>query len=168
MSPDPEAMPPEDARASRADAALGLVVAALGLALALWVVPAWVRAPVEPRPTAMAPWFMPQIAAWLMAASGAALAWAALRRPRDRGGEGGGDLVGLARALAALFAYATLMPVLGAATTGVLVTTALVAASRAVGPWRTALVGLGVPALAWAMFTGLAGTPLPRGPWGLP
>ena len=159
---------PPDAAARRRDLALALATTALGLLLALWVIPGWVRAPVEPRPLPMAPWFMPQIAAGLMAASGAALAVGAWRRPRDRGGEGGGDPAGLVCALAALAAYVALMPALGALTTGVLVTGALVAASGAVGPWRAAAVGLGVPALAWLMFTELAGTPLPRGPWGLP
>ena len=159
---------PPDPVARRRDLALALATTALGLLLALWVIPVWVRAPVEPRPLPMAPWFMPQIAAGLMVASGAALAVGAWRRPRDRGGEGGGDPAGLGRALAALAAYVALMPALGALTTGVLVTGALVAASGAVGPWRTAAVGLGVPALAWLMFSRLAGTPLPRGPWGLP
>lgn len=159
--------PPNPASAARADATLGLAALGIGLALALWAVPAFVRAPVEPRPLPMAPWFLPLAAAWMLAAGGAALAYAAWRRPRQRGGEGGGEPLGLLRAALATLAYVLLMPLLGAMTTGVLVTSALTLAAGQ-PPARAALVGLGVPAGAWALFTQLAGTPLPRGPWGLP
>lgn len=157
----------EGAPRTRADILIGASCAILGLVLALAVVPAFVRAPIPPDPVAMAPWFLPLSAAWMLAASGAALAAAALRRPRDRGGEGGGEFSGLLRAGAALLAYVALMPVLGAMTTGILVTTALAATSEGVSPGRAISVGIAVPAFAWLLFTQLAGTPLPRGPWGL-
>ena len=161
------AAPAQPQRPVRGDVWLGVAACLVGLALALAAVPAFVRAPTEPRPLAMAPWFLPSVAAWMMVASGAALTIAALRRPRDRGGEGGGEPLGLLRAALALVAYVALMPLLGAMTTGLLVTTALAATSEGVS-WRRALgVGVAVPLLAWALFTQLAGTPLPRGPWGL-
>ena len=163
--PDPGRTP--GAPSMRADAWIGAASVLIGVALALFVVPAFVRAPTEPRPLAMAPWFLPQAAAWMLAASGTALVFAALRRPRDRGGEGGGERPGLVRAATALIAYVALMPVLGAMTTGVLVTTALAATSQGIGIGRALAVGVAVPVAAWILFTQLAGTPLPRGPWGL-
>ena len=158
---------PGPSRSARPDVLLGVVCGIVGLLMALVVVPAYVRAPTPPRPVAMAPWFLPSVAAWMMVASGFALTIGALRRPRDRGGEGGGEVPGLARAAAALIAYVALMPVLGAMTTGILVTTALAATSAGVSLGRALGVGIAVPVLAWLLFTQLAGTPLPRGPWGL-
>ena len=165
--PAGETAPAEGPPRARADVATGILATALGLALALVVVPVFVRAPVAPQPLAMAPWFLPSAAAWLLAASGAALVVAALARPRDRGGEGGGDLRGLLRAGAALLAYAAAMPLLGAMTTGILLTTALAATSEGVTFRRALFVGIAVPVLAWLLFTELAGTPLPRGFWDL-
>lgn len=165
LDPAPPAGRPPRART---DVLIGAACACLGLVLALAVVPAFVRAPSPPRPIAMAPWFLPSAAAWMMVASGAALVVAATRRPRDRGGEGGGEPWGLLRVGTALAAYAALMPLLGAMTTGILVTTALAGTSEGVSPGRAVAVGVAIPVLSWLLFTHLAGTPLPRGPWGLP
>lgn len=160
--------PSPPTRPVRADVRLGSACCVLGLLVAFVVVPSFVRAPTPPRPVAMAPWFLPSAAAWMLVASGAALVFGALLRPRHRGGEGGGELPGLLRAASGLLVYVVLMPVLGAMTTGILVTTALAATSDGISPGRALGVGVAVPVLAWVLFTQLAGTPLPRGPWGLP
>lgn len=164
---DPNLERPDPRRLAHVDVRLGIAACLLGLLLAVLIIPAFVRAPSPPRPVAMAPWFLPSASAWMMAVSGAVLVVGAWRRPRDRGGEGGGELTGLLRAALALIAYVTVMPLLGAMTTGIFVTTTLAGTSKGIS-WPRALgVGVGVPVLAWLLFTQLAGTPLPRGPWGL-
>ena len=78
--PHPDPPLTDDARARRADVRLGAIAVALSAIALLWLIPTFVRAPVAPRPLAMAPWFLPGIAAALFGLAGAALAISAGRR----------------------------------------------------------------------------------------
>ena len=75
----------DDRRARAADLRLGLVAVALAAVALLWLIPTYVRAPIAPRPLAMAPWFLPGIAASLFGLAGGALAVSAWRRGRASG-----------------------------------------------------------------------------------
>ena len=173
----------DDRRARRADVRLGLIAVALSVIALLWLIPTFVRAPVAPRPLAMAPWFLPGIAAALFGLAGAALAASAGRRGKASGAKppsgNGPDAVptpsvttlqhrGLATVLAALLAWLLLMPLLGALVTATVVTLALLLRDPSVSRTVALAVGLVLPPLAWLAFTRLAGTPLPSGGGPLP
>ena len=171
----------DDRRARKADVRLGLIAVALSVIALLWLIPTFVRAPVAPRPLAMAPWFLPGIAAALFGLAGAALAVSAGRRGKAPGAKppdgDGPDAVpsvttlqhrGLATVLAALLAWLLLMPLLGALVTATVVTLALLLRDPSVSRTVALAVGLVLPPLAWLAFTRLAGTPLPSGGGPLP
>ena len=149
---------------SRADLLTGLASAFTAVALMVWIVPAWVPVFSPPRPVTLAPWMLPQASAAVLALAGLALAW----RGR-RGGAAPETTIwrGAALGAAGVLGYLAAMPALGAVGAGFALTAALVLARKGARAWPAALATAAVAtALAWAMFVPLAGTPLPRGPWG--
>ena len=162
---DPSAAPSAAPSAtSRADLLCGLAALAAAAVLAVWILPVWVRVVSPPRPLALAPWMLPAAATAILGLAGAALAW------RARGGGPGPEPVvwrGFALGAAGVVAYAALMPPLGAVGAGAVLTAALVVGRKGPRAWPAALLtAFAATALAWAMFVPLAGTPMPRGPWG--
>jgi hypothetical protein len=150
--------------ASRIDLWTGLGASLASLILMAAVIPAWVPVFSPPRPVALAPWMLPQAAAAILGLAGATLAW----RGR-RGGAAPEPTVwrGLLLAVAGVAGYVAAMPLLGGVGAGAALTAALVLWRKGWRAWPAALAtAAAATGLAWAMFVGLAGTPLPRGPWG--
>ena len=146
-----------------ADATVGLVALALAALLALWLLPAYVRAPIAPRPLAMAPWFLPAVTTGLIALAGVLLVARASRIDAPKAPTEGRDRRGLLVAGVVVLLYPVLMPRIGALPTAILLTLGLLAVAR-VG-WRTMIVaGVAVPLLAWLLFAEGIGVPLPPVP----
>jgi hypothetical protein len=151
-------------RTSRIDLWLGLAVAVAAVVAMAWVIPAWVPVFSSPRPVALAPWMLPQAAAAILGLAGLALAW----RARAGGAPPEATLWrGLGLGAGGVAGYVILMPLLGAVGAGGVMTALLVLARKGSRAWPAAFGTAALAtALAWTMFVPLAGTPLPRGPWG--
>lgn len=161
---------PDVAKARFREIAISLSLMAIATLLMGVLIPLFVKSPMPARPVAMAPWMLPQIAGGIMLLASCVLLVQALRGKTVEDADQSAaavDVSGLFRGLIAVLAFPVLLPLAGALLTCFLIVFALIATSPGQSIAKAAVISAGLSAMAWLMFSEIAGTPLPAGLLGL-